>query len=146
MLLLAAVQTRPMHGYAIIEHVREASAGQFEYAEGTIYPALRHLELERLVARPLASGRGAPAPRLHAHRERAPGSSAPAADHGSASRQSVQAVLDHALIPACLIEGYVRETSPRGSRAAGKARSGRLLTELRDHLEDSTAAHRRRAA
>ena len=44
MLLLAALQSRPMHGYAIIEYVRQASAGQFDYAEGTIYPALRRLE------------------------------------------------------------------------------------------------------
>ena len=49
MLLLAAVGSQPMHGYAIIEYVREASAGQFDYAEGTIYPALRRLEDEGLV-------------------------------------------------------------------------------------------------
>jgi PadR family transcriptional regulator PadR len=49
MLLLAAVGSQPMHGYAVIEYVREASAGQFDYAEGTIYPALRHLEDEGLV-------------------------------------------------------------------------------------------------
>jgi DNA-binding PadR family transcriptional regulator len=44
MLLLAAVGSQPMHGYAIIEYVRQASSGQFDYAEGTIYPALRRLE------------------------------------------------------------------------------------------------------
>lgn len=49
MLLLAAVRARPMHGYAVIEHVREASGGAFDYAEGTIYPALRRLEDEGLV-------------------------------------------------------------------------------------------------
>ncbi len=49
MLLLAALQTRPMHGYAIIEYVRQASSGQFDYAEGTIYPALRGLEDDGLV-------------------------------------------------------------------------------------------------
>jgi DNA-binding PadR family transcriptional regulator len=49
MLLLAAVGSQPMHGYAIIEYVRQASAGQFDYAEGTIYPALRRLEDEGLV-------------------------------------------------------------------------------------------------
>jgi PadR family transcriptional regulator PadR len=49
MLLLAALQSRPMHGYAIIEYVRQASAGQFDYAEGTIYPALRRLEDDGLV-------------------------------------------------------------------------------------------------
>jgi PadR family transcriptional regulator PadR len=49
MLLLAALHSRPMHGYAIIEYVRQASSGHFEYAEGTIYPALRRLEDDGLV-------------------------------------------------------------------------------------------------
>jgi DNA-binding PadR family transcriptional regulator len=49
MLLLAALETRAMHGYAIIEYMREASSGQFDYAEGTIYPALRRLEDDGLV-------------------------------------------------------------------------------------------------
>ena len=49
MLLLAAVSSRPMQGYAIIEYVRQASSGQFDYAEGTIYPALRRLEQAGLI-------------------------------------------------------------------------------------------------
>jgi PadR family transcriptional regulator, regulatory protein PadR len=49
MLLLAALSSRSMHGYAIIEYVRAASAGHFDYAEGTIYPALRRLEDDGLV-------------------------------------------------------------------------------------------------
>ena len=49
MLLLAALGSQPMHGYAIIEYVRQASSGQFDYAEGTIYPALRRLEDDGLV-------------------------------------------------------------------------------------------------
>src|SRR5665213_2848777 len=49
MLLLAVLRSRSMHGYAIIEYVRQASSGQFDYAEGTIYPALRRLEDDGLV-------------------------------------------------------------------------------------------------
>ena len=49
LLLLASLRMQAMHGYAIIEHVRAASAGQFEYAEGTIYPALRRLEDDGLL-------------------------------------------------------------------------------------------------
>ena|SRR5579862_9298347 len=49
LLLLAALQSQPMHGYAIMEYVRQASSGQFDYAEGTIYPALRGLEDDGLV-------------------------------------------------------------------------------------------------
>jgi PadR family transcriptional regulator, regulatory protein PadR len=49
LLLLASLQDRTMHGYALIEHVRQASGGRFDYPEGTIYPALRRLEDEGLV-------------------------------------------------------------------------------------------------
>jgi len=48
LLLLAALRT-PRHGYALIDHVRQASGGAFDYAEGTIYPALRRLEGEGLL-------------------------------------------------------------------------------------------------
>ena len=40
LLLLAAVQSLPAHGYAIAETLRSRSAGAFELAEGTLYPAL----------------------------------------------------------------------------------------------------------
>ena len=49
LLLLASLRERPMHGYALIEHVRQASSGHFDYPEGTIYPALRRLEDQALV-------------------------------------------------------------------------------------------------
>jgi PadR family transcriptional regulator PadR len=49
LLLLASLRDQPMHGYALIEHVRLASHGHFDYPEGTIYPALRRLEDETLV-------------------------------------------------------------------------------------------------
>jgi PadR family transcriptional regulator PadR len=49
LLMLAALCARPMHGYAIIDYVRETSSGQFDYAEGTIYPALRRLEDDGLL-------------------------------------------------------------------------------------------------
>ena len=45
LLLLAALQT-PRHGYGVIEHVRHASGGRFDYPDGTIYPALHRLEAE----------------------------------------------------------------------------------------------------
>jgi PadR family transcriptional regulator, regulatory protein PadR len=94
MLLLAAVQTRSMHGYAIIEHVREASSGRFEYAEGTIYPALRHLEIERLVASRWHQVEGR---RRRVYTITAKGSRELSARRGSWERftRSVQAVLDH---------------------------------------------------
>ena len=44
MLLLAALRSRPLHGYAIIDQMRQASGYRFDYPEGTIYPALHRLE------------------------------------------------------------------------------------------------------
>ena len=44
LLLLAALRAEPTHGYGIIERVRLASGGRFDYPDGTIYPALHRLE------------------------------------------------------------------------------------------------------
>jgi DNA-binding PadR family transcriptional regulator len=44
MLLLAALSDAPLHGYAVIEHLRQRSSGTFDLPEGTIYPALHRLE------------------------------------------------------------------------------------------------------
>ena len=44
MLLLAAVEARPAHGYAVIEELRRLSGGAFDLPEGTVYPALHRLE------------------------------------------------------------------------------------------------------
>lgn len=48
-LLLASLEAGPLHGYAIIEALREGSAGQFDLPTGTVYPALRRLEGAGLV-------------------------------------------------------------------------------------------------
>jgi PadR family transcriptional regulator PadR len=44
LLLLAELERGPGHGYALIERLRERSAGAFDFPEGTIYPALHRLE------------------------------------------------------------------------------------------------------
>jgi PadR family transcriptional regulator len=44
LLLLAAVQPQPAHGYAIAEQLRSRSDGAFNLPEGTLYPALHRLE------------------------------------------------------------------------------------------------------
>ncbi len=49
MLLLAVIGAGPAHGYALIERLRERSAGRLDFPEGTIYPALHRLEREGLV-------------------------------------------------------------------------------------------------
>jgi DNA-binding PadR family transcriptional regulator len=45
LLLLATLhKTGPTHGYALIAALRDASAGEFDLPEGTVYPALHRLE------------------------------------------------------------------------------------------------------
>lgn len=48
-LLLAALEKGPGHGYAIKEKLRQTSGGRFDLPTGTIYPALHRLERDRLV-------------------------------------------------------------------------------------------------
>lgn len=43
-LLLAVLESGPLHGYAIIAAVQERSGGALELRTGTIYPALQRLE------------------------------------------------------------------------------------------------------
>ena len=50
LLLLAAVQPQPIHGYAIAETLRGRSDGAFDLPEGTLYPALHRLERAGLLA------------------------------------------------------------------------------------------------
>lgn len=48
-LLLAVVADGPLHGYGIVERLRDRSAGQFDLPEGTVYPALHRLEGDGLL-------------------------------------------------------------------------------------------------
>src|SRR5204863_9495913 len=50
LLLLAAVQSAPAHGYAIADTLRSQSQGTFDLPEGTLYPALHRLERAGLLA------------------------------------------------------------------------------------------------
>ena len=50
LLLLAAVEARPAHGYAIAETLRHRSDRVFDLPEGTLYPALHRLERAGLLA------------------------------------------------------------------------------------------------
>jgi PadR family transcriptional regulator, regulatory protein PadR len=50
LLLLATLEHGALHGYAIVERLRETSDGAFDLAEGTVYPALYRLEGAGLVS------------------------------------------------------------------------------------------------
>lgn len=43
-LILATLESGPLHGYAIMETLARRSEGALEVATGTLYPALRRLE------------------------------------------------------------------------------------------------------
>ena len=49
-LLLAALEGGPRHGYAVKEALREGSGGRFDLPTGTVYPALHRLEGAGLIA------------------------------------------------------------------------------------------------
>lgn len=49
-IVLAALETAPAHGYAIIDTIKLRSAGTFDLPEGTVYPALHRLEQAGLLA------------------------------------------------------------------------------------------------
>src|SRR5919199_2630462 len=44
LLVLAALETGEAHGYELIGRLRDRSRGEFDLAEGTLYPALHRLE------------------------------------------------------------------------------------------------------
>lgn len=58
LLLLATLEHGPLHGYAIVERIRDRSAGAFDLAEGTVYPALYRLERAGLLASSWTTGGG----------------------------------------------------------------------------------------
>lgn len=50
LLVLAALDREPAHGYLIVERLKERSGGVFGLGEGTVYPALHRLERSGLLA------------------------------------------------------------------------------------------------
>lgn len=49
LLLLATLAAGPAHGYELAASIRERSGGEFDLAEGTVYPALHGLESRGLI-------------------------------------------------------------------------------------------------
>lgn len=43
-MILAVLADQPLHGYAIIERLKQRSGGSLALPEGTVYPALHRLE------------------------------------------------------------------------------------------------------
>lgn len=45
MLILSLLQNGALHGYAILQRIRELSGGRLQIEEGSLYPALRRLQV-----------------------------------------------------------------------------------------------------
>ena len=57
-LILAVLADGPLHGYAIIDKLKQRSDGTFALPEGTVYPALHRLEAAGLLASEWSDGEG----------------------------------------------------------------------------------------
>jgi transcriptional regulator len=49
MMILQSVRRRPMHGYALVQHIQERSNDLLQVEEGSLYPALQRLLKQGLV-------------------------------------------------------------------------------------------------
>jgi len=58
LMLMGVLRKGAAHGYAIIAVLRERSDGEFDLAEGTIYPALHRLERAGLIESSVESTQG----------------------------------------------------------------------------------------
>jgi len=48
-LILGVLESEPLHGYGVMQAIRSGSQGGFDLPSGSIYPALRRLELAGFV-------------------------------------------------------------------------------------------------
>jgi len=49
MMILRLVQLQPMHGYALVQHIKQRSNELLQVEEGSLYPALQRLLKDSLV-------------------------------------------------------------------------------------------------
>lgn len=50
MLILKAVSLKPLHGYGVLQRIRQISNDALEIPQGSLYPALYRLEHQSLIA------------------------------------------------------------------------------------------------
>ncbi len=55
-LILGVLSRGPLHGYAIIDELKQRSGGSLDLPEGTVYPALHRLEASGLLASTWSEG------------------------------------------------------------------------------------------
>jgi PadR family transcriptional regulator, regulatory protein PadR len=49
MMILQSLRRQPMHGYALVQHIRQRSNALLQVEEGSLYPALQRMLRARLV-------------------------------------------------------------------------------------------------
>jgi PadR family transcriptional regulator, regulatory protein PadR len=49
LMILQSLRLRPMHGYALVKHIKQVSDNLLEVEEGSLYPALQRLLREGLL-------------------------------------------------------------------------------------------------
>jgi PadR family transcriptional regulator len=49
MMILRTLKRQPMHGYALVQHLKRTSNDQLQIEEGSLYPALQRLLKDELV-------------------------------------------------------------------------------------------------
>ena len=49
MMILQSLQRQPMHGYALVQHIRQRSKDLLQVEEGSLYPALQRMLRAKLV-------------------------------------------------------------------------------------------------
>src|SRR6202521_1615497 len=49
MMILQSLRRQPMHGYAIVQHIKQRSNELLQVEEGSLYPALQRLLKDKLV-------------------------------------------------------------------------------------------------
>ena len=49
MMILQSLQRQPMHGYALVQHIKQRSNDLLQVEEGSLYPALQRMLKENLV-------------------------------------------------------------------------------------------------
>jgi PadR family transcriptional regulator PadR len=49
MMILRTLKRQPLHGYALVQHIKRASNDLLQIEEGSLYPALQRLLKEKLV-------------------------------------------------------------------------------------------------
>jgi PadR family transcriptional regulator, regulatory protein PadR len=50
MLILKAVSLKPLHGYGVLQRIRQISRDALDIPQGSLYPALYRLEHQQLIA------------------------------------------------------------------------------------------------